>query len=126
MAKKTYAQKKAEAKAKKARLASMTPEELVAEMTYDNCAIEHIIAWCKLNNQVDWLKAKMLEKVQVKDKKTKQPTGEERIMDFMTLKRDFNEMFGWEKKESLKMLPKDFKKQAKAKEPNMFELVASL
>lgn len=125
MAKMDSAQKKAAAMLRKKKLESMTDEELVADMRYEDCAIEHIIAWCKLNNQVEWLKLKMQEEIPVIDKETNEPTGEMREMDFMTLKRDFNKQFGHEGK-GLKLLPKNFKKEAKPQPLNMFDKVAML
>lgn len=56
-------------------------------MNYKTMKFEDILAWCKQNNQIDWLKAKVNERV--KDKET----GEMRDISFIEVKRAFCEMF---------------------------------
>ena len=74
-------------------------------MDYKSMKIEDIIAWCKANNQVDWLKAEATKKVPCKvypkvvvdgkkvvDKKA-EPTVEMRPITFIQIKNDFVNMF---------------------------------
>ena len=101
-------------------------------MNYETMTINDIIAWCKSNNQVDWLKAKAAEKKSCKiypkkkivdengKKKTvadksATPKIEKRPISFIQLKRDFVVTFMPE------LAPK-----AKDKAPTMYELIADL
>ena len=77
-------------------------------LDYMKMDIDTIIAWCKDNNQVEWLKAKAAEKKIGKD-------GEERSISFVELKIDFCKEFVPE------IIPK-----SKPKAPNMFEKIAAL
>lgn len=113
-------------------------------MNYQSMNINDIIAWCKENNQVEWLKATMNTKVPytqyprkkvvkldengmvvvnkkgkvmyttVADKSQK-PTKVMRKPNFMHIKNAFVEKF----------MP-EIKPVAKAKEPNMYDLIDSL
>lgn len=77
-------------------------------LDYMKMDIDTIIAWCKEENQVEWLKAKAAEKRIGKD-------GEERSISFVELKIDFCKKFMPE------IMPK-----SKPKAPNMFEKIAAL
>ena len=71
-------------------------------MDYKKMKFEDIYAWCKANNQLDWLKAKVNETVEVevypfikdaegnrKQDKTAKPTIEERPISFLLVKDAF-------------------------------------
>lgn len=77
-------------------------------MDYKTMNINDIIAWCKENNQVEWLKAEINKTVTTKD-------GKERAITFIELKKSFASKFMPE------ILPK-----AKAKKPTMKDLIAAL
>ena len=116
----------------------------MAKITYKTLNIETIIAWCKQNNQVEWLKAEMAKEVPCKvyprkkvakldengnpvinDKgkvvytsvadKSKKPTVEMRKISFVQIKNDFIDTF----------MP-DLKPVAKAKKPTMYDIVNAL
>ena len=125
-------------------MAKKTHEERA--FTYEECDIDHIIEWCQKNNQVEWLKKKVEEKITVEkyserkkkldedgkpilnkrgnpiyvvDKSSKKVT-EERKIDFMTVKTDFYEKFK-------DQLPANFKKEpTKKKAPTMYDKIAAL
>lgn len=101
-------------------------------MTYQDMKIEDIIAWCKANNQVDWLKAEAAKtvpckvyprkkiitpegkKISVADK-DQAPKIENRPITFIQIKMDFVEKFMPE------LAPK--KKEAKL---TMYDLIKAL
>lgn len=101
-------------------------------MDFKTMSIEDIIAWCKDNNQVEWLKkiaAKKTEckvyprkkvvnekgkKVSVADKSQK-PTIEKRPISFVEIKYEFAKKFMPE------IMPK-----AKEKKASMYDMIASL
>lgn len=101
-------------------------------MNYKTMKIEDIIAWCKANNQVEWLKAKVAEETtykvyprvkiidsngkakMVSDKNAK-PKTEKRPISFIQIKREFVMMFMPE------IAPK-----AKEKKPSMYDVIANL
>ena len=76
-------------------------------MDYKKLTINDIIAWCKANNQVEWLKSEV-NKTITKDGKTRDIT-------FIEIKNDFAKMFMPE------ILP-----VAKAAKPTMKDLINSL
>lgn len=96
-------------------------------MNYKTMQIADIIAWCKANNQVDWLKAEMQKlvpckvypKVVVDGKKVTDksaaPTIEKRPITFIQVKNDFVNTF----------MPEIAPKKQN-KKPTMYELVAAL
>lgn len=77
-------------------------------MNYRTLNIEEIIAWCKENNQVQWIKDKVHETRKDKD-------GNERAITFIEVKREFAKTFMPE------ILP-----VAKPKRKTMLELVDEL
>ena len=109
---------------------------------YKNCTIKDIMAWCKENGQIEWLKAKAAEEVEYKvypkkkapkiDKKTgeqarnakgelvwttvadksKEPSVELRPISFVQLKTDWIAAFGLG--------------EPKAKKKTMFDMIAEL
>jgi hypothetical protein len=72
-------------------------------MNYQKMTINDIIAWCKANNQVEWLKAEVNKKVGDRD------------ITFFEIKKNFATMFMPE------ILP-----VAKAKKPTMKDIIANL
>ena len=96
-------------------------------MNYKTMQINDIIAWCKANNQVAWLKAEAAKKVPCKvypkvmkdgkkvADKTAAPITEMRPITFIQIKNDFVNMFMPE------IAPK--KKEAKA---TMYDLINAL
>jgi hypothetical protein len=101
-------------------------------MNYKTMNIQDIIAWCKANNQTEWLKAKANSttkckvyprksvtredgKVVAVADKSQKPVIEERPITFIQIKKAFAETFMPE------ILPK--KKEAKA---TMYDLIAGL
>lgn len=96
-------------------------------MEFKTMTINDIIAWCKANNQVEWLKAEAARKMpcsvypkkEVDGKKvvdkTATPTIEMRPITFIQIKTDFVNKFMPE------IAPK--KKDAK---PTMYELINAL
>jgi hypothetical protein len=121
-------------------------DEKMAEkkLTYKTINIDFIIAWCKQNEKVDWLKAKMEEEVPCKvyprkkvakvdelgnpilnekgkvvyvsvADKSKKPTVEMRKIGFVQIKNDFVDEF----------MPQ-VKPKKKAKKPTMYDRVRDL
>lgn len=101
-------------------------------MNYQTIKIEDIIAWCKANGQVEWLKATASQKVPCKVyprikstnangkvvsvvDKTAEPKEELRPITFIQIKQAFVEKFMPE------IAPK-----AKEKKPSMYELISNL
>lgn len=113
-------------------------------ITYKDLSMDQIIAWCKQNNKVDWLKEEMKKEVEykvypkVKVKKldaegkpvlskkgkpmyttTVDKTAKAKIemkpITFIQVKNDFVDTF----------MPQ-IKPKAKAKKPTMYEIVANL
>lgn len=76
-------------------------------MDYQHMKIEHIIEWCKKNNQIDWLKETINKTFPTED-------GERRI-SFIEVKRAFAQKF------MPNIIP-----VAKPKKPSMYDLVNSL
>ena len=75
-------------------------------MDYKSMNLEDIIAWCKKNNQVAWLKKAAAKKVDVKiypkikneegklvADKTQKPTSKKRPISFIQLKNEFVDEF---------------------------------
>lgn len=96
-------------------------------MNFKTMNIDDIIAWCKANNQVDWLKAEAAKKVSCKvyprvekdgkmvvDKKAA-PTIVKRPITFIQIKMDFVNTF----------MPEIAPKK-KAAEPTFYERIANL
>lgn len=77
-------------------------------MDYKHLKIEDIIAWCKANNQVEWLKAEV-NKTITKDGKTRDIT-------FIEIKKDFATMF----------MPDILPKKTVEKKPTMKDLINAL
>lgn len=97
-------------------------------VNYKNIKIDDIIAWCKENKKVDWLKetaakqvpCKVYPKVKGEDgkmraDKTATPIIELRPITFIQIKRAFFEEFFPE------MIP-----QAKDKKPSMYDKISAL
>ena len=100
-------------------------------MKYETMTIDEIIAWCKANDQVAWLKAEAQKKVDykvypkvsvVKDGKTvkvvdrkQEPTIIKKPISFIQLKLNFVETF----------MP-DLAPEKKPKKPTMYERIANL
>ena len=101
-------------------------------MTYQTMTIQDIIAWCKANDQVAWLKAEAKKKVDYKvyPKKTitneagktvkvvdrnAKPTIVKKPISFIQIKLDFVENF----------MP-ELAPTKKAKKPSMYDLIESL
>lgn len=95
-------------------------------MDFKSMTLEDIMAWCKANNQVDWLKSAATKKVPYKvypkiEKdgkkvvdKTAEPKVEMRLISYVQLKMDFIRLFMPE------LLPK------KDKKLTMYEKIANL
>lgn len=77
-------------------------------MNYKDMTIEDIIAWCKDNKQVDWLKEAAAKTYKTED-------GKERRISFIELKLEFVKKFMPE------IAPK-----AQAKKPSMYDLIKAL
>ena len=101
-------------------------------MDYKHLKIEDVIAWCKANNQVEWLKAEVNKKTKqkvypkkevvkangktvMKSDKTQPYTLVEKDITFVEIKKDFATMFMPE------ILP-----VAKEAKPSMKDLINSL
>lgn len=96
-------------------------------MNYKTMTINDIIAWCKANNQIEWLKAegakmvdyKVYPKVMKDGKKvvdkSATPTIEKRPISFIQIKNDFVNMFMPE------IAPKN-----KESKPSMYDLIKAL
>jgi hypothetical protein len=97
-------------------------------MDYKKMTIDDIIAWCQVNNQVAWLKAKAAEEVIVKQyprvkneagkmvaDKTAAPTLVKAPITFIQIKKAFCEKFMPE------IMPK-----AKAKKEDMYTRIKNL
>jgi hypothetical protein len=95
---------------------------------YQHLNIEHIIAWCKANNEVKWLKETASKKVEYKVypkvkgedgkmrvDKTQEPKVEMRSISFIQIKIEFVEKF----------MP-ELKPEAKPKKASMYDLIAAL
>lgn len=82
-------------------------------MNYQKMNLEDIIAWCKANNQVAWLKAENNKMFPVKDEDGN--VIGEREISFIELKVDFCKMFMPE------IMPK-----AKPKKPTMKDRINAL
>ena len=94
-------------------------------MDYKKANIEDIIAWCKANNQVEWLKATAAKQVEYKvyprtkvdgksvADKSKEPVIEMRPISFVQIKTEWMDAFGLG-------APK------KPKKKSMYELIAEL
>ena len=97
---------------------------------YMDWELEDIIKWCQENNQVAWLKAEAAKKVERKvypkveslskngkkswkQDKSQEPTIELVPISFVELKSAFLENF-------------KLKEPAKAKKPNMYDIIANL
>ena len=102
-------------------------------MTYKDMTIQDIIAWCKENNQVEWLKAEAAKKttvslyprkkvvkedgkvVSVADKSKEKYQVEQKIT-FIELKYNFCDKF----------MPEILPKSSKPKKPSMYDLIEEL
>lgn len=96
-------------------------------MNYRTMNINDIIAWCKANNQIEWLKAegakmvdcKVYPKVMKDGKKVTDksaaPTIEKRPITFIQIKNDFVNTF----------MPEIAPKK-KDKKPSMYDLISAL
>lgn len=104
----------------------------MSKLNFKDMTINDIIEWCQENNQVEWLKKEAAKKVKcevyprikaVNEKgktvsvadKSQKPTTEMRPISFIQIKTDFVDKFMPE------LAPKK-----KAKEPNMYDLIANL
>lgn len=83
-------------------------------MDYKKMKIEDIIAWCKENNQVDWLKEIAKKTYPATNKKT----GEtfERKISFIEIKNEF----------VAKFMPELAPKATKPKKPSMWDMIDAL
>ena len=73
-------------------------------MDYKKLTFNDIVAWCKANNQVEWLKAEVNKKVGDRD------------ITFIELKKNFAAMF----------MPEILPVATKAKKPTMKDIAAAL
>ena len=98
------------------------------QLNYKTMTINDIIDWCKENNQTEWLKEEAARKVpcevyprvkgedgKLRADKTQAPTTKMRKIPYIQIKADFVEKF----------MPEIAPKK-KAKEPNMYDIIASL
>jgi hypothetical protein len=98
-------------------------------MNYQDWTLADIIAWCKANNQVDWLKATAAKQIKTKvypkiesvsksgkkswkQDKTATPTIEKRPISFVELKKEFISTF--------------IETEPKPKKKTMYDIIAEL